>query len=169
MPIIGGKLVHGHGIDLPIVYLGIDPGTNGGIASITPRSVVACRMPSSKHGLRSLLALLAKDGNAVAYMEKVGGYMPGSAGNIGSAMFEFGKSVGQLEMALEYQGIKYNEVTASSWQRVMGVIPRSAQESKQEHKRKLKAKAEELFPEVSVTLATADALLLAEYCRRHWR
>ena len=44
--------------------------------------------------------------------------------------------------------------------------PRLKEESKSQWKNRLKAKAQQLFPKLKITLKTADAILIAEYCRR---
>ena len=42
----------------------------------------------------------------------------------------------------------------------------SKTESKTEWKNRLKGMAQQLYPDLKVTLATADALLIATYCKR---
>lgn len=129
-------------------------------------------------------------------VEKVGGFIPGERGGSGmtgqpgSAMFKFGQSYGTLRMAAIGNGVDLSEVTPQAWQKALSIPPRRRHtgtaphvvtkgknrgktiqkkvggESDTEFKNRLKARAQELFPGVKVTLATADALLLAEYCLR---
>ena len=77
--------------------MGIDPGKNGGIAVFSMdigKVVEVIKMPETPQELLQFLRLYSI--NAVCYLEKVGG-MPGQGG---SAMFNFGKGFGHLEMAL---------------------------------------------------------------------
>ena len=69
-------------------------------------------------------------------------------------------------MALIAAGIPFEEVIPRTWQKGVGITPRGKGETKTRFKNRLKAKASQLFPKVNVTLATADALLIAEFCRR---
>lgn len=109
-------------------------------------------------------AFTDRNPDVFAVIERVSGYV-GEA-QPGSAAFKFGQSYGGLRMALVAAGIPFEEVTPQVWQRKMGVTPRRKDESKTAWKNRLKAKAQQLYPGVKVTLATADALLLVEYCRR---
>jgi hypothetical protein len=146
------------------IYLGIDPGASGGLAasngglwSITP-------MPATERDIWNWIV----DCHALrAVIEKVGGYIAGNP-SPGSAMFKFGLSYGGLRMALIAASIPFDEVTPQRWQKTLGISPRGKTESKSQFKNRLKGKAQQLFPQVNVTLATADAVLLAEYCRREY-
>jgi hypothetical protein len=72
-------------------------------------------------------------------------------------------------MALTGNLIPFEEVSPQTWQKQMGIRPRAKTESKNDHKNKLLAAAQRLFPGPRITKATADALLLAEYLRREYR
>lgn len=149
------------------IHLGIDPGAAGGLAVINPDGSVSCRsMPTSDKELWEELRNLAATGEVLAVIEKVGGYIPGSGGNQGSAMFNFGRSTGFVHGCLVAAGIPHEEVAPRTWQKALGLSPRSKEESKPDFKRRLKALAERLHPSVPLTLKTCDALLLATYCMR---
>jgi hypothetical protein len=158
------------------IFIGIDPGKNGGIAVIDENGVVIdlLRMPETPMDLLDVLLTYKKGDflkeqkqNAVCYLEKVGG-MPGQSG---SAMFTFGRSYGQIEMALLASGITTHEVTPQKWQKHFSLsgssITKSSSTEKREHKNRLKAKAQQLFPTLGkkITLANCDALLIAQYGR----
>jgi Holliday junction resolvasome RuvABC endonuclease subunit len=83
-----------------------------------------------------------------------------------SSTFKFGVGYGGLRMALIAASIPFEEVTPRTWQKALGVVVRKKTETKTQFKNRLKAKAQQLFPRESITLKTADALLIAEYCRR---
>lgn len=83
-------------------------------------------------------------------------------------MFKFGASTGGLRMALIASGVIFDEIPPKQWQKFVGVIGTKG-ETKTQFKNRLKAKAQQLFPEQRVTLATADALLIAYYCKHSKR
>jgi Holliday junction resolvasome RuvABC endonuclease subunit len=144
-------------------YMGIDPGQSGGIALIrgTGKVLILETMPSTERDIWLLLKSLEELPHKV-YIEKVHA-MPQQGV---SSTFKFGVGYGGLRMALTAAGIPFDEVTPQLWQKALGVVKRAKTESKNDHKKKLLQKAQQLFPNVKITLKTADALLLAEYCRR---
>ncbi len=147
-------------------YLGIDPGQNGGLALISANGhgVECNKMPSTEKDIYSLLADCVT--NTFCIIEKVHS-MPGQGV---ASTFKFGKGYGGLRMALVACKIPFDEVTPRTWQKGLGIPPRKKEtETKTQWKNRLKARAQQLFPffpSEKITLATADALLIAEYCRR---
>lgn len=145
------------------VYIGIDPGKNGGIAVMDAAGEVleVVKMPATPRDLLDFLSGYSMD--SFCTLERVGG-MPG---NGGSAMFNFGKGYGHLQMALLALGIGTEDVTPNKWEK-MYQLGSSGKCTKTEWKNRLKAKAQQLFPQLGkkVTLATCDALLICEYGRR---
>jgi hypothetical protein len=86
-------------------------------------------------------------------------------------MFTFGQNYGSLRMLLVASKIPFLSVAPVTWQSALGVSPRDKRgedkESDSQFKTRLKTHAKGLFPALStLTKATADALLLAEFCRR---
>ena len=73
--------------------------------------------------------------------------------------FIFGRGVGAIKIALVAESIPFDEVTPHKWMTVMGCLTNG-------DKHISKQRAQQLFPTAKVTHAIADALLLAEYCRR---
>ena len=144
-------------------FIGIDPGKHGGISvlSLDGGVIDVVKMPCTAVDLYEYLSRYSDDSFCV--LERVGG-MPG---NGGSAMFNFGKGFGHLEMALLSLRIPFDEVTPNKWEKHYQ-LGSSGKFSKREWKNRLKSKAQQLFPGLGkkVTLDTCDALLLAEYCRR---
>jgi hypothetical protein len=156
------------------VYLGIDPGASGGIAAQYLGAVSCIPMPKTEADVWNFISSF-QHCSTVAVVERVGGYIQGNA-TPGSAMFNFGVSYGGLRMALIAAGIRFEDVPPQKWQKTLGIAPRKSAkkdaktgESKTVFKNRLKAKAQQLFPEQKVTLATADALLLLEYCTRIYK
>ena len=104
----------------------------------------------------------ASKGEIFVFMEKVQG-LPGMGG---SAMFNFGKGFGWLEMALISLEIPVETITPQKWQKEFQVGTKGKLSTSQ-WKNKLKSKAEQLFPKSKMFLWGADAVLIAEYGRRN--
>jgi hypothetical protein len=146
-------------------YIGIDPGKSGGIAWTcdTEAHVNAMAMPDTEGDIRdALFAILAKPcGSFAAVVEDIprftGNKIPGS--DIAPLFENFGFVKGFL-MA---RGVRLLTVRPQKWQAIFGVGTAAACRSKTEWKNKLKGEAQKLFPDLKVTLKTADALLLMEY------
>ena len=88
-----------------VVYLGIDPGQNGGLASITvfPSGkpiAAAVTMPQTVGGVwQWFWQFVEVDCPIHACLEKVGGYVAEDQGRsgMGASMFVFGRGAGHLE------------------------------------------------------------------------
>jgi hypothetical protein len=78
-------------------------------------------------------------------------------------MFRFGENFGFIKGAVQALGIRLVVVRPQVWQKGFGLGKASACASKSEWKNKLKAEAQRRFPQLNVTLKTADALLLLEW------
>ena len=152
------------------LIVGIDPGTNGGIAvlDMDGNVISVTKMPETMQDILEYLRKYAGGeqlfmrADGVCYLEKVGFGMPGQSSK---ATATFARHCGHLEMALLALGIKTNEITPQKWQKHYQ-LGKSSDYSKTEWKNKLKSQAQQLFPREKVTLAIADALLIAEYGRK---
>jgi hypothetical protein len=147
-----------------MIVIGIDPGKNGGIVSINDvLRIITLKMPPTPRDVYDYLDSLAGN-DAYAFTEQV------HAGPkmASSAAFKFGQNVGELRMALLALNIPIHYVTPQKWQREFGLLSkgRGLGQGDTAKKNRNKAKAQELFPEIKLTLATCDALLIAEYGRR---
>ncbi len=162
--------------DVLPTYIGIDPGMSGGLAYIRGEEIRVREMPVGERDIVDWLWPLTFPTNKCSAMiEKVGGFIPGntsednpSGGQPGSAMFKFGQSYGSLRMALTATDISFDEVIPRTWQKEIGIQARLPGESKGHFKARLKAKAQQLFPRINLTLKTCDALLIALYCKRKY-
>lgn len=136
-------------------YIGVDPGVSGGIAVLSAAGgcIAAVPMPATE---QELLALLVPwRGESRAMLERVR-----SSPQMGVvSAFTFGRGYGALRMALVASAIPFDEPTPQTWQRAMQCLSKG-------DKNVTKRRATELWPERKITHAIADALLLAEYCRR---
>ena len=148
-------------------WLGIDPGASGGIAILHGREVTSVSMPDTERDVWDFFQENGWRGDTpqFAIIEKVGGYI--GTNQPGSSAFKFGVSYGGLRMALIAAGVPFEEVVPQRWQKEYA-LKRAKDEPKHIWKGRLKAKAAQLFPKVHVTLATSDALLIAEYARRKY-
>jgi len=135
--------------------IGCDPGKNGGIAWITDGKACVEKMPDTLKDLWELIESIKFDNCATevkAYIEQVSS---SPQQGVVSA-FSFGQGYGNLEMALTAAGIPFERVRPQVWQKALGCMSKG-------NKNVTKAKAQELFPHMKVTHATADALLIATY------
>jgi crossover junction endodeoxyribonuclease RuvC len=132
--------------------IGIDPGTNGGIAWITDGKPCVEKMPDTLQDLWELFRDISSEGDCRAHLEQV--HSSPQMGVVSS--FTFGNGFGHLEMALTAAGIPFERVRPQVWQKAMGCMTKG-------DKNVSKRRAQELFPSMKVTHATADALLIASY------
>jgi hypothetical protein len=168
------------------VIAAVDPGASGGIAVSLGGMVSVWPMPDTEGGALNLLRGIAAETGGEplrAVVEEVGGYM-GDA-QPASRAFTFGRNFGVLLGVLMALDARVELVRPQKWQQALGLgysgrtrVPAGANDeerkkirafnarAKTEWKRRLKQKAEQLFPGVNVTLKTCDALLILEYSKR---
>ncbi len=139
--------------------LGIDPGSASGcLAYISPGFIGTWPIGDlTERELADLVLALAKSAR-LAIIEQVGA-MPKQG--IASA-FKFGRNYGALRALLAASGVVWVEVLPAKWQREIGCAPRAGK-AKGDHKRALRALAQQLFPSAKVRAVEADALLLAQW------
>ena len=82
-------------------------------------------------------------------------------GNSARSMFTFGSNYGMWLGLLAAYNIPYTQVTPAKWIRSYGSMPKA----KTQRKNHLKHLAQQRYPDLKVTLATADAILIANYCK----
>ena len=167
------------------VLIACDPGKYGGIAiALGGTMYSAFPMPETDREIADLIRQ-AIDGadESEAIVEQVGGYI--GEKQPGSRAFAFGKNFGFLLGVLTTLGIRIVMVQPQTWQKALGLgimgrarLNKNANEEekaavkrfnegvKREWKRKLRDRAQQLFPGLEVTLATCDACLLLEYAKR---
>ncbi len=140
------------------IIMGIDPGKLGGIAvrDVFAEKVWAIKMPETERDVWDFIRPIKADSDEIfAYIEHVHS-MPGQGV---SSMFKFGMNYGMLRAFLIAAGIPFEKVSPGVWQRGMRCLSGG-------DKNVTKARAQELFPELKIIHATADALLIMEYGRR---
>lgn len=151
--------------------IAIDPGKEGGIVVYSldrGELIEAIHMPETPMDVLTLISKYQK--NAFCYLERVQG-MPGQGG---SAMFNFGKGFGHLEMALLARNIPTEEVTPQKWQKELQLGTKGKKTTTQ-WKTKLKERAQQLYPNVGAQfnlktkqdwMRVSDALLILQYALR---
>ena len=150
----------------PRYVIGIDPGLHGGLASYAWTDDAHWEVEKLAQSPHDRLAQLERHVDAAlslrspltAILEDV----PSFAGvaRPGNSMFVFGKNTGQTEgilIALKYQIIR---VRPQRWQSELGIKSRK-DESRADHKKRLRQLAMDLFPDLRPSLDVADALLIA--------
>lgn len=142
--------------------IGIDPGEHGGIAVLDQahKVIEVVKMPETPLDILEFLRKYNPE-EAMVYLEDVGKGRPGQSSK---ATATFARHNGHLEMALLALGFSTVKVTPQKWIK-MYQLGKSSDYEKSEWKRRLKAKAQELFPNLGkkVTLLTCDALLISLY------
>ena len=142
------------------LYIGIDPGVSGAIAMLDEHGAVVKveRMPLADQDLLDLLFWPVVEMPLIprrAVLEKVS-----SSPVMGVvSAFSFGGWYRAARMALAASHTPYDEVLPRRWQRALECLSGG-------DKHVTRVRAQQLFPGIKVTHALADALLLAEYCRR---
>ena len=151
------------------VYLGIDPGKSGGIAYVTQGGLLLeyHPMPSTDYDIWKIFR--GNKGVTKAYIEKVHA-MPKQGG---TSMFTFGMNYGKLLMALTAASIPFQEVTPHTWQKEIGITSKAKGESTLQHKDRIRAKCQQLFPKTPLwqenlgyQRSVTDAIMIALYCQR---
>lgn len=154
-----------------IGYIGIDVGKSGGVCFIykqkdSPLYQMDCfKCPTTIHDMSDLLGTppITTPANIrwVAVVEKVHS-MPGQGVK---SMFTFGQNYGTWLGILATLKIPYNLARPLEWMKTYSGVPKD----KKERKNYLKATAQQLYPDKHITLATADAVLLAHYLMRTYK
>jgi hypothetical protein len=154
---------------MAMYFIGIDPGVAGGIAVVDyyGHPIETHKMPETERDLLDVLegygAGRLVEGSSRAVLEKVnagvfGARKFGQRMGVSSA-FTFGQGIGRLTMALTASRIPFDQIAPATWQALLQCKTGG-------DKNISKRRAQQLFPSLKVTHAIADALLLAEYCRR---
>lgn len=142
------------------IYIGIDPGKNGGIGFIYNDIAYCRKCPTTVSDMTEEIKVvmeMAPDIQKFAIIEDVHS-MPGQGVR---SVFTFGKGYGQWIGILSALSIPYTQVSPQKWMKFYTPLPKD----KKERKNKLKHLAQQRFPELNITLATADAMLLANYLK----
>lgn len=167
------------------LYIGIDPGSSsGGIAYIRtfigfPDEVTAVKIKDLTEKMTwELFENIMRETTMRAYVFCIIENVHSMPGQGVSSSFKFGGNYYGLRMALIGNKIPFDECSPHKWQKYYGMKKKiiglaeekdgkrkNILESKTDWKRRLRQKAEQLFPEVKMINNIADALLIANYCK----
>lgn len=138
-----------------IRFIGIDPGKTGAIAvlDVTGQIVQVEKMPANLRDLFDIIDAYAIDSRAALEFVRTSPAM----GVVSAGTFM--RNYGHCEMALIAAGVGYYDVHPARWQRYLDCLTKG-------NKNVTKAAAAALWPDRKITHAIADALLIAEWCRR---
>lgn len=142
--------------------LAIDPGRAGGFA-VANRDGITIKPMCETEGdvVDYLRGIYAMNPGLVCYLEQVSGFA--GVGHPGSAMFRFGEGFGFLKGCLMTMGVPIKTVRPQDWVNFHGLGKKATYGSKTAWKNHLKAKAQQLYPMLPITLATSDCLLILSY------
>ena len=149
-----------------MIYIGVDPGKNGGIAKINTDNGFVKTVTFSEESLISELEgyFMFDKSPLRCVLEKVNA-MPGQ-GVV--SMFNFGQNYGFIQGVLKAYGIPYELVTPQKWKKEFSCTS---------DKNTSIEVCKRLFPGVNLKATDrckkdhdgmAEALLIAEYGRRHY-
>lgn len=163
-----------------MIFVGIDPGVSGGIAvmNITPDLKIApgivemhsfrdMTMADTVYLFDRLFGSPTRDDKLHVMLERVHA-MPSKFRGC-STSWTLAESFAMVKTLLTVHEVPWEMVLPEKWQTEIGV--RIKKTKKKVDKKKInREKAQALFPRLAgITKDTADALLLAEYCRRTHR
>lgn len=147
--------------------LAIDPGASGGWAWLDTDGVM--RAEAFDRYTESDIARWFRNlnGDTFAYLEQVGSCGGGKEGRRQGAnsMFSFGRNYGFWRGVLTATPIPFEDIRPQKWLPAMGLRGIKG-ESQTEKKNRHKQKVQQLFPQLTITHKTADAILLCEFGRR---
>lgn len=155
------------------IYIGIDPGQNGGLCLVTENGVRELhQMPDSERDVWQWFAnaKILYNGEFLACIEKVHS-MPEQGV---ASSFKFGQGYGFLLGCLHGAGIPFETVTPQAWQKGLAIPPHKKDEKQPQFKNRLREHAQRLFPQLEIwseprskgkQLAISDALLISHYCK----
>ena len=139
--------------------LGIDPGKTGASALIE----TGCKPAIERRAKMTSVEWAKSLRNDAALACLVAIERTASSPQMGvKSAHTFGEERGLILAACYLSETRIIEVTPAKWQRAIGVHAIKG-ESQTDHKRRLKQRAQELFPSVTITNDVADALLIAHY------
>jgi crossover junction endodeoxyribonuclease RuvC len=146
------------------ITIGIDPGISGGICAYDGKKMTNVqKCPGSPEEMSDSLREIIKDygitskkkSSLKVIIELVHAFPRDSR----SSAFKFGKNYGMWLGICASHGLEVTAVTPQIWMKYYGDLPKE----KSERKRYLKILATSYFPDLSITLRTADAILIAKY------
>ena len=139
-----------------IAFIGIDPGVSGGIAILTGRKSELYKCPATVRDMADILEPYRNKQDVSVGLERVHS-MPGQGV---ASTFKFGMNYGQWLGILASMSIPYKLIQPYTWMKYY-----SYPKDRKDRKNYFKNVAQQRVPLLKVTLAHADAILIAYYTR----
>jgi hypothetical protein len=140
--------------------IAVDPGVGGGFAVHTRDGILLFPMPDSVPDMHQLL-LGFKVTESQLWIEKVPKFV--SKLTPAASVATLHENYGIIQGLAYAQGYALHRVEPKIWQDPLGLGGRKSCGTGPEWKRKLRSKAQELYPHLDVTLRNCDALLILHY------
>ena len=140
--------------------IAVDPGVGGGFAVKTADGILLFPMPESLPDMAQLLTGF-KLADSHLWIEKVPKFV--SKLTPAASVATLHENYGIIQGLAYAQGYALHRVEPKVWQDPLGLGGRKACATGPEWKRKLRAKAQELYPHLDVSLKNCDALLILHY------
>jgi hypothetical protein len=145
------------------ILLAVDPGSSGGYAFKSSESelVVAGNLPDNDSDTIELLREIRGQADQCELsIEDVASFGGPAIAAAMSKLFGHKRFIEGAAVAL---GFRVVNVSPKKWQKHFSLGKKKGCSSAGEWKRKLKSEAQKRFPDIRVTLSTADALLILEH------
>ena len=143
--------------------IGIDPGANGGIAVLDKNNKINIYKSMNLPDFDSFINTM-KENKIIVFLEKLSirpddmNINPGKMYRIQKMMQQYS----ELKTVLTLQRVPYAMVHPMTWQKKLA-LRSQIKEDRKTRKNRYKNEAQRLFPRVKITLAIADAVLLAVF------
>ena len=145
--------------------LAFDPGKGGGLAILRPNGSIDLRPWTVEHELLDVIQSMDPS-SYDAVIEDVPAFVSSATSNASS--FKLGYNFGFIVGSCRSHGFGTHLVLPKAWQKGLnGLKPNMGYTAR---KRQLKDNAVRLYPDLKITNATADAVLILDYWRRErWK
>jgi hypothetical protein len=156
-----------------MIYCGVDPGKSGGAAWLSESGILGFTdfAKLTPMEICNDFEKYVIDGNckrrAVQCIIEAVGAFPGQGVH---SMFVFGEQYGMVQGFLTALEIPFRKIAPVTWKTAMGIARKTGKTDRKERKRISRMLAQRIFPEWDVINdQNAEALLLADYCRRIYK
>ena len=143
-------------------YIGIDPGKSGGVTMIQGNKIKTYKCPQRTEDMAILFSLLIGDTSSYdvkLLMERVWA----RPNNAVRSAFAYGVNNGQWMGIIACHEVPLQTCLPNQW---ISYYECDKNLEYQERKRWLKEKAKSLYPNLNITLTTADSILIADYAMK---
>ena len=148
----------------PKIFIGIDPGKNGGVAVINEipdyEATTSFRCPDSPTKMAYSLVSLIPESVSYDHVKVIIEHVHAMPKQGVVSMFSFGQNLGQWEGILGAFELDVTYTGPRTWMQHYDCKPNL---DRKDRKRYLRGIAEQLFPNIKMTFNVSDALLIANY------